>query len=232
MSNLNFFSFIIPVVNEGNGINPLIEHLQKLAGDNKIELIVVDGDPLGSTVKEIKDGSVVQLISEKGRGVQMNRGAGLATGEMLIFLHADTRLPPRAFDKIRLVMGNPECVGGAFDLAIASDRPIFRIIERAASLRSRFMRIPFGDQAIFLRRSYFSSLGGYKSISTMEDVELMGRVKKRGDKICIIHDKAMTSARRWEKEGVVSCTLRNWLIQILYYAGVSPSKLANFYPHP
>jgi glycosyltransferase involved in cell wall biosynthesis len=85
LSNLYSFSFIIPVVNEGNGINPLIEHLQKLAGDNKIELIVVDGDPLGSTVKEIKDGSVVQLISEKGRSTQMNRGAGLATGEVLIF---------------------------------------------------------------------------------------------------------------------------------------------------
>ena len=120
-------------------------------------------------------------------------------------------------------------VGGAFDLKIGSDRFIFKIIGNLASLRSRLTRIPYGDQAIFIRRDYFRTIGGYKDVPLMEDVELMQRIKRQGDKIFILKEKVITSPRRWEREGVLYCTLRNWIITILYFIGVSPDRLVKFY---
>jgi rSAM/selenodomain-associated transferase 2 len=159
----------------------------------------------------------------------MNVGASAAKGEILIFLHADTELPMHALKKVQSFTERREYVGGAFDLGIKSDKFIFRMIGTLSSLRSRLNRIPFGDQAIFIRSEYFNQIGGYKEIPLMEDVELMRRIKKSKKKIWIFYDRVMTSPRRWEEEGVIYCTLRNWVIQTLYFLGVSPYKLANFY---
>jgi len=172
---------------------------------------------------------VTKLLSPKGRGRQQNRGAGAAHGGVLLFVHADTILPCRAFERIGEVMADTSCAGGAFDLAIDSPRPAFRVIERVASLRSRATKIPYGDQAIFLRASRFRMLGGFREIPLMEDVELMQRVKRRGWKIAIIPEPVLTSARRWEKEGLLYGTLRNWCLVTLFYCGVSPERLARFY---
>ena len=159
----------------------------------------------------------------------MNAGASVARGEVLIFLHADTEPPLHALKKIDSLLERSECVGGAFDLGIRSDRLILKAIGKLASWRSHLTRVPFGDQAIFLRREYFNRIGGYKEIPLMEDVELMRRIKKLGDEIWIFHDRVMTSPRRWEKEGVVYCTFRNWTLQVLYLLGISPRRLAFFY---
>ncbi len=159
----------------------------------------------------------------------MNKGASLARGDILLFLHADTRLPKSALQNISSVMEKKDIVGGAFDLSIQSDRPIFRIIEKAASVRSRITRIPYGDQAPFIRKDYFHAVGGFKEMPLMEDVEFMRRLKKAGDKICIVSEKVKTSPRRWETEGILYCTLRNWTIRSLYSLGVSPTKLMRFY---
>jgi hypothetical protein len=134
-----------------------------------------------------------------------------------------------AFQRIESLIERKEYVGGAFDLGIKSDKFIFKMIGTLSSLRSRLNKIPFGDQAIFIRREYFNQIGGYKEIPLMEDVELMRRIKKSRKKIWIFYDRVMTSPRRWEKEGVIYCTLRNWAMQALYLLGVSPHKLANFY---
>ncbi len=139
----------------------------------------------------------------------MNRGAALATGDVLLFLHADTLLPSNAFALIRAAMNDKGVVGGAFDLGIISRRKIFRITETYVFFRTRLTRIPFGDQAIFIRRDFFEKIGGYRELPIMEDVDLMKRIRKRGDRIRIIHAKALTSARRWEREGIMYCTLRN-----------------------
>jgi hypothetical protein len=120
-------------------------------------------------------------------------------------------------------------VAGAFDLGIRTDRKIFRITERYVALRTRLTRIPFGDQAIFVRREYFERIGGFKPFPIMEDVEFMARIGKRGDRICIIPDKVTTSDRRWTREGILFCTLRNWSLQLLYALGVGPERLAKFY---
>ena len=223
------FSFIIPVWNEGTIITRTIEHIWCLYAPGGAEIIIVDGDPEGKTIDVAPHMGVKTAISEKGRGTQMNLGAALAAGEILVFLHADTTLPPDALELIEAAMRDTSCTAGAFDLAIDSERPVFRLIEKAASLRSRVTRIPYGDQAIFMRRIDFRDLGGFKNIPIMEDVEIMRRIKKRGGNICIIDRAVRTSSRRWEREGIIYTTLRNWLLLTLYLSGVKPEKLVRFY---
>jgi rSAM/selenodomain-associated transferase 2 len=223
------FSVIIPVINEEGAINAAIEHLAALPGASTGEIIVVDGDRSGKTIGFIRYGNVKTAVSEKGRGNQMNKGADLAEGDILVFLHADTRLPPDAFALMEEAIGDQSRKAGAFDLAIASVRSVYRMIAKTASLRSRLTRIPYGDQVQFFHRDYFHKIGGFAGIPLMEDVEIMERIKKRGDRIAIIKRAVTTSARRWEKEGIVMCTLRNWLLISLYFSGVSPERLARFY---
>jgi len=223
------FSIIVPAFHEGENINDLIEGLNRLDFDKNGEIIVVDGAQEKDTLGTIHRNNVIKISSERGRAKQMNAGASIARGEILIFLHADTELPIHAFKKIDSLTEQSEYVGGAFDLGIKSEKFIFKVIGKLSSWRSRFNRIPFGDQAIFIRREYFDRIGRYKEIPLMEDVELMRRIKKSGNKIWIFYDRVMTSPRRWEKEGVIYCTLRNWTLQTLYFLGISPHKLALFY---
>jgi rSAM/selenodomain-associated transferase 2 len=223
------FSIIVPAFHEGENINGLTECLNRLDYDKSSEIIVVDGAQENDTLAAVHNKDVIKISSEKGRAKQMNAGAAIARGEALIFLHADTELPTHAFERIHLLLERKEFVGGAFDLGIKSDRFIFRAIEKLASWRSRLNRTPFGDQAIFIRKEYFDRIGGYKEIPLMEDMELMRRIRKSGNKIWIFHDRVMTSPRRWEKEGVIYCTLRNWTLQALYLLGISPHKLVMYY---
>ena len=226
------FSIIIPVLNEVDHINSLIEHINKLSSGKDLEIIVVDGSQNKETINAIKNPKVISISSEKGRARQLNAGAAIARGGVLIFLHADTRLPSTSLEKINRVMENKLHVGGAFDLCIRSEKPVFKIISKMISFRSRLTRVPYGDQAIFIVRDYFFDLGGYKNIPLMEDVELMRRIKKSGKKIKMISsDCVSTSPRRWEKEGILFCTLRNWMVRALYYFGVSPNKLIRFYKY-
>jgi len=223
------FSIIVPVFHEGNRINDLIDHLNSLDSKESFEIIVVDGARERDTLKAIQSNRVIKIFSEKGRAKQMNAGASIAKGEILIFLHADTELPTHALRKIESVIEKRGYAAGAFDLGIQSNKLMFKVIAFLGSLRSRLNRIPYGDQAIFLRREYFNKIGGYKEIPLMEDVELMRRIKRSGKKIWILYDRVMTSPRRWEKEGAIYCILRNWILQALYFLGVSPHKLVNFY---
>jgi rSAM/selenodomain-associated transferase 2 len=197
----------------------------------RTEIIVIDGDPKGETLRVISHDDVIKINSSRGRGKQMNEGAKVARGDILLFLHADTELPADSLRLIEAAMRVQRYMAGAFDLGIKSKRYMFRVIEVVASLRSRVTKIPFGDQAIFMPKHYFHKIGGYKDIPIMEDVEIMERIKKRGDRIFIIPQKVLTSSRRWEKEGVLYCTLRNWFLQILFLLGVSPLKLSEFYRH-
>jgi rSAM/selenodomain-associated transferase 2 len=223
------FSIIIPVLHETERINSLIDHIRCLARDNGHEIIVVDGSPAKDTIGAIRSKGVIKLNSERGRARQMNTGASLAKGEILIFLHADTELPAYAFARIDSTMKGKRYVAGAFSLGIRSEKFFAKSLARVASLRCRITRIPYGDQAIFIKSGYFRRIGGYRELALMEDVELMRRIKHRGDRICILPDHVMTSARRWEEEGFVFGLLRNTMLFTLYILHVSPEKLARFY---
>ncbi len=222
-------SIIIPVLNEAPAINALIGHLRALPSDAKPELIVVDGDREQSTLAAISHSRVVTAVAGPGRAVQMNAGVARATGDVLLFLHADTFLPGNAFELIEAALRDDRIVGGCFALGIRSKRWIFRVTEYYAALRTLVTRVPFGDQAIFIRKNYFEQIGGYREIPIMEDVELLTRIRKQGGHISILPAKVMTSARRWEQEGVLYATLRNWALQLLYVAGVPPARLARWY---
>jgi len=223
------FSIILPVLNETDLINPMMDHLESLEGSENCEFIVVDGSPDGGTIKAVTRQGVQYVKSPQGRANQMNAGAAMATGEILIFLHADTRLPRQALELINQAMTRQALIGGAFDLRIDTERPILKIIARIASLRSRLTRIPYGDQAIFIRRDYFNQMGGYPGMPLMEDVALMRRIKGAGGRIGFIPEPVITSARRWEEEGILYTTLRNWLLLSAYTLGVAPDKLAKYY---
>ena len=225
-------SVVIPVLHEQVLINDCIARLRDLGSDEMREIIVVDGDPDGDTLKAIEDGGVRRLSAGAGRARQMNVGAAAAEGDILLFLHADTRLPVDGFRRIADCMEEARFAAGAFDLGIGGEGIAFRIIEKVASFRSRVARIPYGDQAIFVRRAYFRSIGGFREMPLMEDVDLMRRIKRDGRAIFIIPEKLSTSARRWEREGAVRCTFRNWTTMLLYLLGVSPEKLAKRYPPP
>jgi rSAM/selenodomain-associated transferase 2 len=223
------FSTIVPAFHESDKINSLVEHLQGLESSQDAEIIVVDGNPNGDTIQAIGSDRVKKMVAPKGRARQMNAGASLAKGEILIFLHADTELPPNALKTINSAMAQKGYVGGAFELDIDSHKIEYKILVRWASLRCRLTRIPYGDQAIFIKRHYFNALGGYRDIALMEDVELMRRIKRRGDKIFIVPEKVRTSPRRWEQEGFVYVNVRNAFLFTSYILGVSPLKLASFY---
>lgn len=222
-------SIIVPVLNEEAVINRTLDSIFSLHCDGDIEVILIDASPFGGTLDAVSRKEIIKLCAKKGRSCQMNVGALAARGDVLLFLHADTELPQDAFDSISSVMGKGDFVGGAFDLGIDSHRPVYRLIELMASLRSRTTGIPYGDQAIFIRKDYFIALGGFKETPLMEDVELMQRIKKAGGKIHIVPKKVKTSPRRWEDEGVLFCTLRNWTLITLYSLGVQPEKLLKFY---
>ncbi len=223
------FSIIIPVLHEAENINHLIEHVHSRGEGIDYEIIVVDGSPTRDTISALKDDKTISITSDTGRARQMNRGAEAAQGDVLIFLHADTKLPHEAFVKISGALLDNTCAGGAFSLGMDTDRISLKFIAWTANVRVRFTRVPFGDHAIFLRREYFQEIGGYRDIPLMEDVELMERIRKSGGKIIILKEKVKTSPRKWEKGGVFRTTFRNQLIRKLYRLGASPETLHRIY---
>jgi len=223
------FSIVIPVLYEGAAVNQQIDRLYRQFPADCFEIIVVDGDPEKSTVKHILCPKVKTVTAPRGRGIQMNAGAQIADGNILIFLHADTELPPDALEHICEIMKTGQYAAGAFRLRFDSHLRIYRLIEYGASWRCRLTRIPYGDQAIFISRSYFKKIGGFAEISIMEDLDLMRRIRQRNDRIFISPKCVRTSARRWEQEGIIYSVLRSWILASLFCLGVSPHRLIGYY---
>ncbi|MBN1860042.1 MAG: TIGR04283 family arsenosugar biosynthesis glycosyltransferase [Candidatus Thermoplasmatota archaeon] len=224
------FSIIIPVLHEAELINPLLERLDYLKTNQPVEVIVVDGSPTKDTLAVISKKTVKKYSTLQGRGRQMNLGAAHASGDILVFLHADTLLPTNALVVIQETLQNTNLVGGAFTLQIQSKKRLLHMIAVYSTLRSRLTRAPYGDQVIFLRKTYFDSLGGFQEIPLMEDVELMRRIKKKKGKIIILSTPVVTSERRWNQEGLLYTAIRDTMIIFLYWCGMPAEKLARFYP--
>jgi len=221
-------SVIIPVLHEAAAINELVGHVRALPAPGPVEVLVVDGAPEADTLAALA-ADARGIACAPGRARQMNAGAMRATGEILLFLHADTRLPERGLFLADEALAQ-RSVAGAFALGFGSDAgPGLRFIAAAANLRTRLTRAPYGDQAQFFRRDYFLHRGGYREIPLMEDLELMTRIRLRGDRIALIPEAVATSPRRWRAEGLVRCTARNLFIRALYHLGVGPARLSKLY---
>lgn len=224
-------SVIIPVWNEQETVNQVVRHVRDVAGRHPVEIIVADGHPQATTLAVLSEPEVIRVRASQGRAVQMNAGATGAKGDVLLFLHADTRLPSKAFQYIREYVESG-CRAGAFDLSIDSRHPWLTLVARVASLRSRLERVPYGDQAHFFCAEHFRELGGYAEIPIMEDVDMFRRIRRMGRGICILPHRVRTSPRRWEKEGMVWRTLKNWWLRLRFALGADPVDLAGYYkPH-
>lgn len=226
-------SIIIPVLNEAATIE---ETLTKVTSTQDIEVIIVDGGSRDGTLqitgllsKKLAASLPIKIITSKaGRAHQMNAGAAIAKGDVLLFLHADTFLPPD-FDILLLkTLQDTTTVAGAFKLKINAKLPGLQLIEKLVNMRSYFFSMPYGDQAIFLKASIFEEIGGFPNLPIMEDFELILSLKKVG-RIAIISAPVITSGRRWQKFGLVKTTLLNQLIIAGYFLGIPPNLLAKWY---
>ncbi len=218
-------SVIIPTLNEADNIVDTLKHVQ--SGKN-LEIIVVDGGSSDNTVQLAKDMGATVIQTPTGRAGQMNAGAEAACGEILVFLHTDTRLPPKFDEHIRRAMDGAGVAASAFELRVDSPISTFRVIERLANWRSRRMQMPYGDQAIFVSASLFRGIGGFRDIPIMEDFELMQRLKKQG-KIITLSVPVYTSPRRWLKTGIYKIWLINQLVIAAYLISIPPAKIARIY---
>lgn len=219
-------SAVVPTLNEALRITETIQALWQAGVD---EVVVVDGGSRDETVTRARTAGARLLSAPRGRALQMNLGAREAEGSVLWFVHGDTRVPREGGRLIRQALSRPEVVAGAFDLGIDSPRWILRLVARVASWRTRLSRIPYGDQALFVRREVFEGVGGYPPWPLMEDVGLALRLRRQG-KLVVVPARVWTSPRRWEREGVLYVTLRNWFLITLFTLGVSPSRLRRWYP--
>jgi hypothetical protein len=218
-------SVVMPALDEEE---QLVATLSALAPYAEVEVIVVDGGSADATVAIARASGVRTLMARPPRSIQLNAGAAAASADVLLFLHADTRLPHDFPEQVRRTMADDRVAAGAFHLSIDRNLRSLRIIERVANWRSRFLQMPYGDQAIFLRRDTFWELGAYPPIPIMEDFELVQRLKRRG-RIALATGTATTSARRWLKLGALRTWLINQLVIGAYCAGVSPQRLAVWY---
>lgn len=219
-------SIILPVLNEAKNLEKTIARAQAASA---AEIIVVDGGSTDATVEIARSLGVKAILSPHlGRGGQMNAGAAIATGDILLFLHGDTLLPLGYADRVRAALAQPQAIAGAFELAIEGNSPSLRWVEKTVNWRSRFFQFPYGDQGIFLKASIFQELGGFPQQPIMEDFEFIRQLKRRG-KIALVPTPVLTSSRRWRKLGVVKTTAINQLTIAGYFLGISPATLGRWY---
>jgi rSAM/selenodomain-associated transferase 2 len=218
-------SIIIPTLNEGPAIS---RTLGAIGRNPAIEVIVTDGGSSDDTCAQAKAWGAGIVHAPPGRARQMNRGAAEARGDFLLFLHADTILPPDFAAQIRNSLARPGVSAGAFRLKIEPELKGLHLIERLANFRSRVWQLPYGDQGLFLSAKLFRETGGFPEMPFMEDVAFIRKLRRSG-KIALTPAAVVTSARRWEKVGVWRNTLYNQLFLTAYGLGVKPETLARWY---
>ncbi len=218
-------SIIIPALNEAHNLPQTLANLPAAA---ETEVIVVDGGSADQTVAVAKGLGVRVIGSAPGRSRQLNGGAAAAKGDIVLFLHADTRLPDRFDQAIRETLAQPGVVAGAFRLAIDGPGWGLRWVEWGVNVRSRLLQMPYGDQGIFLRAEVFDKMEGFPDLPMMEDFELVRRLRQMG-RVAIAPRAVVTSDRRWRTLGILRTTLANQAMIAGYLLGVDPKKLARWY---
>ena len=218
-------SVIVPTLNEQTCLAATLDALSLADSD---ELIVVDAGSTDGTPDIARRYTSQFYQGPRGRAQQMNHGAKYAQGDILLFLHADTLLPPGGLNAVRSALRQPGAAGGAFRLIITPATPALRLVAWGTNLRSRFGGLPYGDQALFVSRRVFEDLGGYDDVPFMEDIRLVQALRRRG-RLVILPQAVSTSGRRWQQDGVLFTTVRNIVLMTLYFCGVRPATLQRWY---
>jgi rSAM/selenodomain-associated transferase 2 len=229
--NTQSISVIIPVLNEEAQIAATLTALGNENSRSGIEIIVADGGSCDRT-REIAGGfDFVRVITcdQAGRGWQMNRGAQIARGEVLLFLHADVKLPEGGFALIRQLLADQQVLGGCFQIRFPQDVPTsLRLVARGINFRTRLFRTATGDQGIFIRRHVFEEIGGYQPLPLMEDIALFNEMKRRGQ-VAVLDGQVEISPRRWLTHGIWRTVLLMYLLRLGYWLGIHPATLKRFF---
>lgn len=218
-------SIIIPTLNEAARISQTVAGLVDQPG---VEVIVADGGSSDQTPALAATAGAMVLAAPAGRGSQQNAGARAAQGRVLLFLHADTRLPEGFAAQILAALARPGIVAGAFRFAIDAKGWRFRLLELGVNWRAAWFGLPYGDQALFMTAARFQRLGGFKELALLEDLELVLRLRKIG-RLILLEAPASTSPRRWFRLGLGRTTLVNQLVLLGFFCGLSPARLARWY---
>lgn len=219
-------SVVIPFLNEEASLRRNLPRMAAELGGRDV-LFVDGGSADGGPEIAAKYGRVVQ--GPRGRGSQMNVGAREARGDVLLFLHADCWLEPGALSAIEQAAARPAVVGGSLRQAIDDDNRVFRLLEAGANARVRLLRVPYGDQAIFVHRHVFERLGGFPDNHPfLEDLAFARRLRRHGRTLVLPH-RVHCSSRHWRRMGIWRATTRNWLLAAAYLAGIRPSRLVSLY---
>lgn len=216
-------SIIVPILNESTQLPELLEHLlpYKRVG---CELIFVDGGSADQSPEQAEALGFKVIRSEKGRAMQMNTGAKSAKGDVLLFLHADTRLPENAHQIIKRALDHENAQWGRFNVIITGQAFMFKVIAWFMNHRSRLSSIVTGDQTIFIRKGFFEKVGGFPIQALMEDIEFSKRLKKLSKPVSL-QDKVITSGRRWQQKGIWRTIILMWSLRYSYWRGVSADEL-------
>jgi rSAM/selenodomain-associated transferase 2 len=224
---MSHLSIVVPVLDEASGIGATLESLRELRARG-CEVVVVDGGSVDAT-RAIAGPRADRVIdAARGRAAQMNAGAHAARGDILLFLHADTLLPPGADEALRLALEQGRAQWGRFDVSIAGADALLPVVAWLMNARSRVSGIATGDQAIFVRRGAFEQVGGFPDIPLMEDVALSKRLKRLSPPACL-RERVVTSGRRWERRGALRTILLMWRLRMAYALGADPHRLARRY---
>ena len=218
-------SIVIPTLNEALILE---DSLRAISSLNPHEIIVTDGGSTDSTVSVARNFATWTITSTPGRANQMNAGAKIATGDLLLFIHADSKLTQQSFSRMRKVMALNGPAGGAFSLQIESEKASLKVISLLATWRAKYLNLVYGDQTIFVRTEIFQKMGGFSPLPICEDLDFFRRLSRQG-KVILLKEKTHTSARRWKAEGVLYTTLRNITIVGLFLIGFSPQTLSKWY---
>ncbi len=222
-------SIVVPALNEAAGIVAALEALAGLRAAGH-DVVVIDGGSDDGTADLAAPRADRVAAAPRGRARQMNAGARLATGDVLLFLHADTRLPPRADRLVLDGLAGSGRAWGRFDVRIDGRHPLLRVVGWLMNARSRWTGIATGDQAMFVRRDAFAAVGGFPPLALMEDVALSAALKRVSPPLCL-RERATTSGRRWETRGVARTVVLMWWLRLRYFFGASPERLAEIYRH-
>ncbi len=219
-----WLSVVVPALNEAHAIIRTVQHARAPG----VEIVVVDGGSADDTVALAGSHADLVLPGARGRAAQMNLGARGARGDVILFLHADTLLPRGYASAVRCALADPRAVAGRFDVRLDAAGPGYALIGRLISFRSRLTGVATGDQAIFVRRAVFERIGGFPSLPLMEDIAF-SRTLKRYGRIVPLRATVLTSARRWQRHGIVRTVVLMWFLRSAYSLGVSPAWLCRWY---